>query len=105
MKMRMRMRILIGYDGSESADAALNDLWRAGLPRDVEALIVSIGEVIMPPSSIRDEVVGRPVTSRIVTEALAKAEARAAQALEETKEFAAIAGDRVRSYFRGCYKN
>lgn len=35
------MRVLIGYDGSASADAALEDLRKAGLPRDVEALIVS----------------------------------------------------------------
>ena len=48
----MTMRILIGYDGSESADAALDDLRRAGLPREVEALIVSVGEVMMPPSSV-----------------------------------------------------
>lgn len=30
------MKILIGYDGSPSADAALDDLQRAGLPADVE---------------------------------------------------------------------
>jgi hypothetical protein len=35
------MRLLIGYDGSESADAALDDLRRAGLPREASALIVS----------------------------------------------------------------
>jgi nucleotide-binding universal stress UspA family protein len=93
------MRILIGYDGSESADIALADLRRAGLPRDVEALIVSVGEVVTPPSSIGDELVGRPVTSQLVTEALAQAAAGAAQALKETEEFAAKAGERVRSYF------
>lgn len=94
----MKMRILIGYDGSVSADAAL-DLRKAGLPRDVEALILSVGEVVMPPSSTRDELVGRPATSRIVAEALTQAAAGAAQALEDTQEFAAIAADRVRSYF------
>ncbi len=93
------MRILIGYDGSESADTALADLRRAGLPRDVEALIVSVGEVVRPPSSIGDELVGRPVTSQLVTEALAQAAAGAAQALKATEEFAAKAGERVRSYF------
>ena len=43
------MKILIGYDGSESADAALDDLRRAGLPRETEALIVSVAEVLMQP--------------------------------------------------------
>jgi hypothetical protein len=32
--MKERMRILIGYDGSECADAAIDDLRRAGLPRE-----------------------------------------------------------------------
>ncbi len=95
----MEMRILVGYDGSASADAALEDLRKAGLPRDVEALIVSIGDVVMPPSSISDEMVARPVTSRLVTAALAQADARAVQALEQTQAFAAQAGDRLRSYF------
>jgi hypothetical protein len=31
------MKILIGYDGSECADAALDDLTQAGLPSNVEA--------------------------------------------------------------------
>ena len=89
------MRVLIGYDGSASADALLDDLPRAGLPRDVQALIVSVGEVVMPPSSTRDELVGRPVTSRLVTGSLAQAAAAQAQELKETEEFAAKAGERV----------
>jgi nucleotide-binding universal stress UspA family protein len=43
------MKILIGYDGSRSADAALDDLQKAGLPDDVEAQVISIAEVWMPP--------------------------------------------------------
>jgi hypothetical protein len=58
------MRILIAYDGSESADAALADLRKAGLPRDVIALIMSVGEVVMPPP-LEAELVGRPATSRL----------------------------------------
>lgn len=93
------MRVLIGYDGSECADAALSDLRKAGLPKDVEALVVSVGEVVKPPSSTGDDVVSRPMTSRLVTAAFAQSAARTRDALEETKEFAARAGDRVRSYF------
>ena len=92
------MRILIGYDGSESANAALDDLRKAGLPREVDALVVSVGEVLLPPSSIGNDVVG-PMTSRLVTEALAQATARTGQLLEETQEFAEKAADRVRSHF------
>lgn len=43
--MNGAMRILIGYDGSEGADAALDDLQRAGLPEEAEAHIVSVAEV------------------------------------------------------------
>ena len=46
------MRILIGYDGSECADAALDDLAHAGLPAKAEVHILSVAEVwLQPPSS------------------------------------------------------
>ena len=43
------MKVLIGYDGSECADAALDDLIQAGLPPAGEAHILSIAEVWLPP--------------------------------------------------------
>lgn len=39
-----RMKILIAYDGSACADEALDDLPRAGLPREADALIVRVRE-------------------------------------------------------------
>lgn len=39
------MKILIGYDGSECADAAIDDLKRAGLPEKTEAIVVSVADV------------------------------------------------------------
>ncbi len=41
------MKLLIGYDGSPAADAALRDLEMAGLPAEAEARIV----VALPPSA------------------------------------------------------
>jgi len=38
----MMMKILIGHDGSQSADAPLVDLRRAGLPVEAEALVVEV---------------------------------------------------------------
>ena len=93
------MRVLIGYDGSESADAALADLQKAGLPRQGEALIVSVGEVVMPTSLIGSEVVGMPVTPQSVKMALAQADAGTAQSLQEAKELAKKARARFHSYF------
>lgn len=43
------MKILIGYDGSSCSDAALDDLQRAGLPAEAEALVLSVTEVCLPP--------------------------------------------------------
>jgi hypothetical protein len=43
-KILEAMKIMIGYDGSPHADAALADLRRAGLPRKVEAMALSVSE-------------------------------------------------------------
>ncbi len=43
------MKILIGYDGSDCADAALDDLTQAGLPESGEVHIMSVAEVWLPP--------------------------------------------------------
>lgn len=42
------MRILIGYDGSQCADAAIRDLLRAGLPARAESLVLSVADVFSP---------------------------------------------------------
>ena len=51
--MSEQMKILIAYDGSDCAKDAIEDLPRAGLPRVAEALILSVAEVFLPPSSSR----------------------------------------------------
>ena len=43
------MKILIGYDGSLCADAAVDDLARAGLPDIAEVQVLSVAEVWLPP--------------------------------------------------------
>jgi nucleotide-binding universal stress UspA family protein len=49
------MKILIAYDGSAGADIAIDGLRRAGLPGEgVEALVVSVAEVWLPPPSRND---------------------------------------------------
>jgi len=47
--MKKKTKILIGYDGSECADAALDDLMRAGLSSNAEVQILSIAEIWLPP--------------------------------------------------------
>lgn len=50
--MNSKMKILIAYDGSDCASAALDDLRLAGLPSQAEAVVLSAYEhwVPMPPS-------------------------------------------------------
>lgn len=43
------MKLLIAYDGSQCADAALDDLTHAGLPAKGEALVLTVAEVWLPP--------------------------------------------------------
>ena len=42
------MKILIGYDGSEFANAALEDLQRAGFGTEAEALVMTVADVFVP---------------------------------------------------------
>jgi nucleotide-binding universal stress UspA family protein len=49
------MKVFIAYDGSADADTAIDGLRRAGLPADgVEALVMSVGEVWLPPATSGD---------------------------------------------------
>ena len=43
------MNLLIGYDGSECADAALRELKRAGLPSEARSVVLTIADVWPPP--------------------------------------------------------
>jgi nucleotide-binding universal stress UspA family protein len=49
--MAASMKALIAYDGSACAEAALDDLNRAGLPGEVEAMVVSVAELWLPTPS------------------------------------------------------
>ena len=95
--MNEKMKILLAYDGSSYAEAAIDDLNRAGLPREAEALIVSVGDVLMKPPPSSYEVVEQILASRRVTSAIVQAQAQASKALEEAARLAAQASERVRS--------
>lgn len=49
------MKILIGYDGSECARAALVDLQRAGLPAEADITLLSAADVFLPPEDSENE--------------------------------------------------
>src|SRR5262245_31095862 len=52
------MKIMIGYDGSDYADAALDSLSRVGLPRRADALVSSVaGRSLSDPAPSSYELV------------------------------------------------
>ena len=95
--MNERKKVLIAYDGSAYADAALDDMRRAGLPREVEALIVTVSDGLVITSPPVAEVVGPVLRSRRVLSAIAVAEGQAARLLVEARGNAEQARRRVRS--------
>ena len=90
------MKLIIAYDGSESSDAAIADLQWAGLPKDVDALIMSLADVFLPP----------PINEEIddtfpfqVPSGVLRAHARAEHAVEQAQVLAKQASDKVRESF------
>ncbi len=96
------MKILIAYDGSASADTAIDGLPRAGLPAEnVEALVVSVGEVWLPPPA-RDEVIDDTFPLQVPT-GLKEARERAARVMEEAEQLAERGSKRVQQVFSGWH--
>jgi nucleotide-binding universal stress UspA family protein len=90
------MKILIGYDGSEYADAALQDLQRAGLGADVEALVMTVADVFVPMPL--DEEVENTVPMYIPP-AIKRAHERAEHKLAEATDIAKRVSEQIRSIF------
>jgi nucleotide-binding universal stress UspA family protein len=97
--MSERMRLLFGYDGSSYADAALDDLLCAGLPRDVEGLILSVGAASIEGPLASHELIEKAVISARVETIIERANKQASQSMEEAKRLAANASERLRSSF------
>lgn len=92
------MKILIAYDGSEAADAALEDLQHAGLASDSEVLVMSVADVFVPPPV--DEVLDNTFPM-YVPEGLRRADERARDKLDQATRLAKAASERIASMFPG----
>ena len=97
--MAKRMKVLIGYDGSTYADAAIDDLRRAGLPREVEALVVSVGDAPVVPPLESDHNVGKASVGDRAISIVNHADTHISQALSEAKDEACAAGRLLEKYF------
>jgi len=93
------MKILIAYDGSECADAALDDLTHARLPATGEMHIMSVAAMWFPPPP--------PSSYEILEEArhaqspaeLQRDFAKTSDAAREALVFAELARDRIQTKF------
>jgi nucleotide-binding universal stress UspA family protein len=93
--MNKKMKLLIGYDGSESADASLVELARAGLGQNVEALIL-VDDVWLPSSPSE---YSRAVSARRMLAAETYSFVPALRTLEEGRALSREAMRRARSLF------
>lgn len=86
-------RILIGYDGSPAANAAIEDLLAAGLPEKASALVLSVADVWLPPEN-------SPSATGVQTSAAYRAaRQKARQVFDQASELASRAAARLKAHF------
>lgn len=99
--MCKKWKILIGYDGSPCADAALDDLSRAGLAREGKADVLSVAEMWLPPPAPSSyEIVELARHVHVPTD-LKHVYDKCSAAVKEARLQAQRAVDRLRTNFPG----
>lgn len=94
------MKILFAYDGSDCANAALDDLQRAGLEAEAEAVVLTAADVFLPPETSEEGDDGA-AAHEYVPKSVKLAWERARRAFEEAVALAAKAAERLRALFPG----
>src|ERR1041385_5343683 len=90
------MRILVAYDGSEFADAALEDLKRAGFGDDAEVLVMSVADVFVPNPVNDGPDNGFPT---YVPKPVKRAHEKAQHELDQAAVLAGRASERIKAMF------
>ena len=90
--------LVIGYDGSENANAAIDDLQRAGLSHDVEAIVLSVADAFLPPTVDPKDWGPSPLDEKIRKMA-EEMRAGARKAQEEAASVAAEGAARLKELF------
>ena len=91
-----RMKILIAYDGSECADAALEDLKSAGLPKKADVLVMTMADVFLPPPI--DEAIDNTFPMYVPT-GVKRAHERAELKVKEAEAMAKRASEQIKKSF------
>lgn len=86
-------RLLIAYDGSPCAEAAIEDLAKAGLPPEMEAAVISVADVWLPSNSAGPQ----PDFPAANSQAVRKAREQALATLESARAMASRAADRIKT--------
>ena len=90
------MKVLVAYDGSEFADAALQDLKRAGLNEEADILVMSVADVFVPNAVNDGGETGFPTR---VPDAVRRARECAQHQLEQAGILAGQASAQIKSLF------
>lgn len=99
--MKRKMKVLIAYDGSDCAEAALDDLTQAGLPETGEAIVMSITEVWLPPPPASSYEIVEQAMSVHVPADLKKVYVKGSRAVKSARLLAEKGAARVRAMFPG----
>ena len=91
----MIKRVLIAYDDSPAADEAVDDLKHAGLPADLEATVISVADVYLPP----EPAVSKGTPTEVPPMLVQKARDKAVQAVNAHRALAERGCARVRALF------
>ena len=86
-------KLLIAYDGSPCAEAAIEDLAKAGLPPEMEAAVLSVADVWLPSNPDGPQ----PDFPAANSEAVRKAREQAVDVLESARAMSARAADRLKT--------
>lgn len=88
------MKLLIAYDGSEHAQAAVDDLRHAGLPANVDALVLTVADVwphLIDQGRAADDPLANPALQRLTR----RARDEANQKMSEAKEVSRHGAERL----------
>jgi len=94
-----KMKLLIAYDGSSSADMALDDLLRAGLPAEAGAIVISVADIFIPRVAASEGNDAKAAMLSYGSSAVRRRLEQVSHALEEARQWATTASERLRTQF------